>query len=180
MFHSCLDPIVQNVPFIPRPPYINMKKQYLIRSGFLYFYVSSFLIIFLSVSFHIEFLRGAQNIMTSVKYFWLQMKKYFEKIICFQNMTSLKSENNFEKNYDFGILKTYFQKYFWLRSEKYFEIIIFFQNMISSKSDQKNIFYSDFNFCQIRKLKYFLTSIFSSQIRKIFSILISIFPKLLR
>ena len=40
------------------------------------------------------------------------MKKYFEKIICFQNMTSLKSENNFEKNYDFGILKTYFQKYF--------------------------------------------------------------------
>ena len=119
--------------------------------------------------------RGAQNIMTSVKYFWLQMKKYFEKIICFQNMTSLKSENNFEKNYDFGILKTYFQKYFWLRSEKYFEVIIFSQNMISSKSDQKNIFYSDFNFCQIRKLKYFLTSIFRSQIRKIFSILISIF-----
>ena len=124
--------------------------------------------------------RGAQNIMTSVKYFWLHMKKYFEKIICFRNMTSLKSENNFEKKYDFGILKTYFQKYFWLRSEKYFEIIIFFQNMISSKSDQKNIFYSDFNFCQIRKLKYFLTSIFWSQIRKIFSILISFFLKGLR
>ena len=112
--------------------------------------------------------------MTSVKYFWLRMKKYFEKIIWFQNMTSSKSENNFEKKYDFGILKTYFQKYFWLRTEKYFEIIIFFQNMISSRSDQKIIFNSDFNFRQIIKLKYFLTSIFWSQIRAIFQILISI------
>ena len=75
------------------------------------------------------------------------MKKYFEKIICFQNMTSLKSENNFEKNYDFGILKTYFQKYFRLRSEKYFEIIIFFSIEFDLlKSDQKNIFDFDFVF----------------------------------
>ena len=87
------------------------------------------------------------------------MKNYFEK-----------------KNYDFGILKTYFQKYFW--AKKYFEIIIYFYNMISSKSDPKNIFYFDFNFCQIRELKYFLTSIFWSQIKKIFSILISIFSKI--
>ena len=101
---------------------------------------------------------GAQHIMTSVNYFWLQTKSYFEIIIWVQNMISSKSENIFEKNYDFDFLKSYFWKYFWLQMKSYFEIILFFENMTSIFWNHIIISKYDFDFGQIIKIKYFLTS----------------------
>ena len=51
----------------------------------------------------------------------------------------------------------------------YLENISFFQNMTSPKSEQKNNKKYDFDFCQIIKIKYFLTSFKSEKKIKLFS-----------